>query len=68
MKTDASTKTDVPENFPPEISDMKTFFEALNWANRNGLHYEFMEFFLLDYQRTGSVLSAIAFAEREWDL
>ena len=53
---------------PPEKLSLERFFEALSWAKQNGLHYEFMEFFLLDYQRTGSVLSAIAFAEREWDL
>lgn len=56
------------ENFPQENLVLQRFFEALNWANQNGLHYEFMESFLVDFGSTGSVLSAIAFANREWDL
>lgn len=56
------------EKIPPEKLSLERFFEALRHAASNGLHYEFMEFFLLDYQRTGSILSAIAFANREWDL
>ena len=41
---------------------------ALEWARKNALAYEFMEFFLIDYKKTGDVASAIAFANREWDL
>ena len=53
---------------PPEKLSLERFFEALSWAKQNGLEYEFMESFLVDFASTGSVLSAIAFAEREWDL
>ena len=57
------------ENFPrPENSDLKRFFEALNAARQYGLHYEFMEFFLLDYKHNGDILEAISYANREWDL
>lgn len=41
---------------------------ALEHARKNGLAYEFMEFFLIDYKKTSDVASAIAFANREWDL
>lgn len=56
------------EKIPPEILGLERFFEALSWARMNGLQVEFMESFLLDYGNTRDVLSAIAFANREWDL
>ena len=56
------------EKIPPEKLSLERFFEALSWAKQNGLEYEFMESFLVDFASTESVLSAIAFANREWDL
>jgi hypothetical protein len=48
--------------------ELKWFFNALSWAKSNGLHYEFMEFFLRDYGNNKDVRTAIAFANDEWDL
>lgn len=48
--------------------ELKSFFGALSWAKANGLHYEFMEFFLRDYGNNKNVATAINFANDEWDL
>ena len=56
------------EKIPPEILGLERFFEALSWARKHQLNYEFMESFLQDYGNTRDILSAIAFANREWDL
>lgn len=48
--------------------ELKKFFSALSWAKANGLHYEFMEFFLRDYGNNKDVKTAIFYANCEWDL
>ena len=48
-----------------ELTDL---FEAIDWADQNGLKYEFMEFFLRDYGLNKDVQQAIDYANREWDL
>lgn len=68
MDSGINLERNMPENFPPENLDLKPFFEALSWATLNGLKYEFMESFLVDFGSTRNILSAISFANREWDL
>lgn len=50
------------------FAELQDFFDALSWAKQNGLHYEFMEFFLRDYGNNKDVSKAIDFANDEWDL
>jgi len=48
--------------------EITNFFDALEWATKCGLQYEFMEFFLRDYGNNKSVPGAIWYANCEWDL
>jgi hypothetical protein len=48
--------------------ELNALFDALRHAKKNGLEYEFMEFFLSDYGNNKSVPGAIWYANCEWDL
>lgn len=48
--------------------ELEGFLFAYENAKVNGLQYEFMEFFLRDYQHNHSIGEAIWYAECEWDL
>lgn len=48
--------------------ELEHFMVAFDNAKANGLQYEFMEFFLQDYQRNHSIDEAVWYAECEWDL
>lgn len=48
--------------------DLKYFFDSLDWAKKNGLHYEFMETFLQQYVLDKKLDDAIWHALYEWDL
>lgn len=43
-------------------------YNAIGMAIKNGLLMEFLESFSLDYNQTKSIISAVNFANREWDL
>ena len=43
-------------------------YESIEDAYKNGMLIEFLDSFVVDYNQTKSIISAVNFANREWDL
>lgn len=52
-----------------EFQEIHNLVRAIKWANQQGMIFEFVDFFLSDYNENGGdVYEAINYANREWDL
>jgi len=60
--------TDITTQSGLEISEITALIENLKWANKQGLLFEFIDFFMADYNKNKNVYEAINYAVCEWDL